>query len=262
MMSGMTALHASVEMVSPSRGGPASGQADATPARALRSFTFPGPTGRLEALLNEGSPNAPFSALICHPHPAGDGTMHNKVVYHAMKVLNDEQWGFRWPTLRFNFRGTGLSQGYYDGNAESDDVQAALAWLKSVFQRPVILAGFSFGAVMALKACCVDKPAADVRALALLGLPTRIEGRQGASELAYKFLSNCTLPKLFLSGDNDQFAPSAELHHVANSALEPKQLALIPGADHFFTGQIEPMQQALSRWLRGHFSIRPSEQHQ
>jgi alpha/beta superfamily hydrolase len=110
---------------------------------------------------------------------------------------------------------------------------------------------------MALKACCAGNPSADVRALALLGLPTHIEGRPGAIEISYKFLSNCTLPKLFLSGDNDQFAPAADLEQVAASALEPKNLALIPGADHFFTGQIEPMQQALSRWLRGHFPIQP-----
>jgi hypothetical protein len=254
----MTSLHASVETVSHSRGNPASNKADATPARALRSISLQGPSGRLEALLNEGAPDAPFVALVCHPHPAGGGTMHNKVVYHAMKVMNDEAWGFNWPTLRFNFRGTGLSQGTHDGKRESDDVQAALTWLQSEFQRPIVVAGFSFGAVMALKACCVDKPATDVRALALLGLPTRIQGR----ELNYAFLSNCTLPKLFLSGDNDQFAPATDLAQVAAQAHQPKQLVLIPGVDHFFTGKIESMQHALSNWLRAHFPILQSEQHQ
>lgn len=260
MMSGMTALDVSVDMVSPLGGNPASNQVDAISARALRTVNLPGPAGRLEGLLNEGSPDAPFAALVCHPHPAGGGTMHNKVVYHAMKVMNDEAWGFRWPTLRFNFRGTGLSQGAYDGHAESEDVQSALAWLQSEFQRPIVVAGFSFGSVMALKACCVDKPAADIRALALLGLPIRVESRPGAREISYNFLSNCTVPKLFLSGDNDQFAPAHDLRKVAASAPEPKHLVLIQGADHFFTGQIEPMQQALSRWLRGHFPIQPSEQ--
>jgi alpha/beta superfamily hydrolase len=184
--------------------------------------------------------------------------MHNKVVYHAMKVLNDEAWGFQWPTLRFNFRGTGLSQGAHSGQAESEDVQAALAWLAAEFRLPIVVAGFSFGAVMALNACCSHSPTADVRALALLGLPSRIQGR----ELPYQLLSNCTLPKLFLSGDNDQFAPASDLVQVAASACEPKQLTLIPGADHFFTGHIESMQQALCRWLRGHFPMQPSEQQQ
>jgi len=258
----MAALDVSVDMVSPSGGNPASSQADATPARALRSVTLPGPAGRLEGLLNEGSPGAPFAALLCHPHPAGGGTMHNKVVYHAMKVMNDEPWGLGWPTLRFNFRGTGFSQGTYSGHAESDDVLAALAWLQSEFDRPIIVAGFSFGAVMASRACCSHNPVADVRALALLGLPTRVEDRPGAREISYEFLSNCTLPKLFLSGENDQFAPADDLAQVAASASKPKHCALIPGADHFFKGQIEPMQQALSRWLRGNFPIQPSEQQQ
>jgi alpha/beta superfamily hydrolase len=252
----MTAFQASVEVLSPACETPASHPADATFSNLLRSITIPGPAGRLEGLLNEGSPDSPFAALVCHPHPSGGGTMHNKVVYHAMKVMNDPAWGFHWPTLRFNFRGTGLSQGVHDGTAESDDVQAALAWLESEFQLPIIVAGFSFGAVMALKACCATDLTVDIRALALLGLPTTIPDR----ELPYKSLSNCTLPKLFLSGDNDQFASPADLTHVAESAHKPNQLTLIPGADHFFTGHIEPMQQALSRWLRGHFPMQPSEQ--
>jgi alpha/beta superfamily hydrolase len=258
MVSGMTAQFDSTVLVSPPSGIPASDPAGATPSNALRSIALSGPAGRLEALLNEGAPGAPFAALVCHPHPAGGGTMHNKVVYHAMKVLNDPSWGFHWPTLRFNFRGTGLSQGTHSGHAESGDVQAALAWLADEFQLPIVVVGFSFGAVMALKACCANNPAADVRALTLLGLPTRIPNR----ETTHAFLSSCTLPKLILSGDNDQFAPEVDLMQVAASAHEPKQLALIPGADHFFTGRIEPMQQALRAWLRRQFPIQPSEQQQ
>jgi alpha/beta superfamily hydrolase len=53
-----------------------------------------------------------------------------------------------------------------------------------------------------------------------------------------------------LSGDHDQFAPAAQLAQVAVSAAEPKRLVLLPGADHFFTGQLEPMQQALCSWLK------------
>jgi alpha/beta superfamily hydrolase len=82
--------------------------------------------------------------------------------------------------------------------------------------------------------------------LAALGLPTQAEGR----EYKYRFLADCKIPKLFLSGDNDQYAPAAQLAQVAASAAEPKQLLLIPGADHFFAGQLAPMQQALSFWLK------------
>ena len=61
--------------------------------------------------------------------------MHNKVAYHAMKVLNAPEWGLRWPVLRFNFRGTGLSEGEHDGAAESADVIAALDWLEGRVQK-------------------------------------------------------------------------------------------------------------------------------
>jgi hypothetical protein len=215
----------------------------------VRSIHLSGPLGKLEALLNEGAPDAPFAALVCHPHPLGGGTMHNKVVYHAMKVLNDPEWGLGCPVLRFNFRGTGLSQGQHDGEAESGDVLAALDWLEDEYKRPLVVAGFSFGAAMVVKACCSPSQLGtnlNFRALAALGLPIQVDGR----EYNYPLLRTSTIPKLFLSGDHDQFAPAVELVQVAASAAEPKRLVLLPGADHFFTGQLEPMQHAFSCWLK------------
>jgi hypothetical protein len=205
-----------------------------------------GPAGRLEAVVNEGAPDAPFAALVCHPHPEGGGTLHNKVVYNAMKVLNDPAWGLELPVLRFNFRGTGLSHGTHDGALEAGDVLAALAWLENAYNCPLVVAGFSFGAAMALKACCSPaKNCRNVRALVALGLPTQVEGRH----YSYPPLAHCNIPKLFLNGDQDQYAPATQLAHVVDSAAEPKQLLLIGGANHFFAGQLEPMQQALGGWL-------------
>ncbi len=214
---------------------------------ALRSLFIPGPAGRLEALLNEGDGAAPCSALICHPHPIGGGTMHNKVVYHAMKALNAPDFGLQWPVLQFNFRGTGLSEGVHDGTAEAEDVRAASDWLDRQFSRPVILIGFSFGAAMALLACCgSDQRSKSVHAVVALGLPTSAEGHA----YRYSFLSHCSLPKLFLSGDRDQFASAADLQQVAATTAEPKKLVLLPGADHFFTGQLEAMQNELAGWIK------------
>jgi alpha/beta superfamily hydrolase len=240
----------------------ASAQPKITPATAtLRSVSLCGPAGRLEAVVNEGAPHARFAALICHPHPLGGGSMHNKVVYHAMKALNDPQWGLNWPVLRFNFRGTGLSQGVHHGQAETSDVLAALAWLENEYHLPLVLVGFSFGAMMALSACC--SPAhtpKNIRALALLGLPTHATGVPGdrSSSLGwsdnhdyrYPQLHDCTIPKLFLSGASDQFAPHSQLAGIAASAAEPTHLVLLPRADHFFTGQLEPMQSALATWIK------------
>jgi alpha/beta superfamily hydrolase len=224
---------------------PAQPRTSPAPA-ALRSVSLRGPAGRLEALVNEGAPHARFAALVCHPHPLGCGNMQNKVVYHAMKALNDPQWGLGWPVLRFNFRGTGLSHGVHDGQAEAGDVLAALDWLENEFRLPLVLVGFSFGAMMALSACCPPSPATkNIRALALLGLPIQVPG----FDYRYPNLHTCTIPKLFLSGDSDEFDPDSQLPGIAAAAAKPSQLVLLPRADHFFTGQLEPMQTALAAWL-------------
>jgi len=212
----------------------------------LRTLDLAGPAGRLEALLNQGAPNAPFAALVCHPHPLHGGNLHNKVVYHAMKTLNDPAWGFAFPVLRFNFRGAGLSQGTHDGRAETADVLTALNWLENEYSRPLIAIGFSFGAAMALQACCHPQSRPNVRVLVALGLPTQADGHH----YRYPSLQNCTIPKLFLSGDRDQFAPPAQLAQVAASAADPKRLVLLPGADHFFTGHLPAMQSSLAGWLK------------
>jgi len=216
---------------------------------SLRTVDLRGPAGRLEALLNQGASDAQFVGLVCHPHPRGGGTMHNKVVYHAMKVLNAPAFNLRWPVLRFNFRGTGTSEGQHEGQAESADVVAALNWLHAEYKLPIVLVGFSFGAAMAIAASSALSAPTDgpnLRALALLGLPTH--GFKRSYE--YPLLSTCTLPKLFLSGDQDQFATKEQLEHAFVSAADPKTLVFIPDADHFFTGHLEPMQKVLAAWLK------------
>jgi uncharacterized protein len=213
----------------------------------LRSLDLTGPAGRLEAVLNEGDPDAPFAALVCHPHPLGGGNLHNKVVYHAMKVLNEPRWGFNFPVLRFNFRGTGTSEGVHDGHSEADDVLAALSWLEYEFNRPIVLAGFSFGAAMAIAACYSgNQVAASVHALIALGLPTENDDRI----YRYPTFEQNPIPRLFVSGDHDQFAPVHRLKQIVASMADPKKLAFIQGSDHFFTGHIAAMQKLLAAWLK------------
>src|SRR5258706_5216259 len=137
----------------------------------IKSFFLDGPAGRLEALLNVGAPTATHAALVCHPHPLYGGTVHNKVVYHAMKALSS----FGFPVLRFNFRGAGLSEGKHDdGRGEADHVRAALARMKPEFHLPIVFAGFSFGAAVGMRVACADP---DVRAIITLGMPIAAEGR-------------------------------------------------------------------------------------
>jgi alpha/beta superfamily hydrolase len=209
----------------------------------IQSFFLQGPAGRLEALLNAGAEDARFAAVVAHPHPLYGGTMHNKVVYHAAKALN----GFGFPVLRFNFRGAGLSEGEHgQGKAEVEDVRVALEWMKSKFHLPLIFAGFSFGASTGLRACCPDP---EVRYLISLGTPIAAEGRT----YAYRFLAECTKPKLFISGDRDQYGPLDGLQRVFDIASDPKKLVIVPHADHFFEGQLPVVREAIESWLTDQF---------
>ena len=209
----------------------------------LQTLSIPGPAGNLEALLVEGRPEARYAALICHPHPKGGGTMHNKVVYRAAKTMQS----LGLATLRFNFRGTGLSAGEHDeGRGEQEDVRAALDWLHARYALPVLVVGFSFGAYVSLRACCGD---GRVPGFAALGLPVDAEGRG----YSYEFLANCTLPKLFLSGGADQYGPQATLVRIVASAAQPATLVIVPEADHFFAGKLDQMQQTLHDWFSSRF---------
>jgi uncharacterized protein len=217
-----------------------------SPGPTIRSFFLDGPAGRLEALLNAGAANATYAALVCHPHPLFGGTLHNKVVFHAMKALNN----FGFPVLRFNFRGTGLSDGEHDkGKGEVEDVREALDWLDAEFHLPLIFAGFSFGAAIGLRSAYSDDR---VRALISMGTPVApvAEGSEEPREYGFDFLRACSKPKLFVSGARDQFGPRAKLEKLVGSLPEPKKLVVIEGADHFFAGRLHELREAIEIWIK------------
>ncbi|GAC1660098.1 MAG: Dot/Icm type IV secretion system effector CoxH3 [Acidobacteriaceae bacterium] len=206
----------------------------------IRSLFLKGSAGKLEALLNVGSDDPRFTAFVCHPHPLHGGTFHNKVVYHAMKAL--AEFGFH--VLRFNFRGTGLSEGKHEeGRGEQDDVVTAIDFLWDEFGLPVISAGFSFGAATSLRASCPDPR---IAGLISLGTPVAVGGRL----YEYQFLESCLKPKLFVSGTNDEFGPESEVRRVVERAASPKSLTFIENADHFFVGRLDDMQAAIRDWVK------------
>ena len=213
-----------------------------------------GPAGRLEAVLNTGRDDAPYTALVCHPHPPSGGTLHNKVVYNAMKVFSS----LGLPVLRFNFRGAGLSEGVYDdGHGEQNDVRAALEWLELNFRKPILFAGFSFGANIGLRACCGD---IRVKGTIGLGLPVHAEGR----DYTYGFLPRCVEPKLFILGDHDPFAPREAVDRILEKSPPPTETIWIEGADHFFQGiptstapKLDAMKRAMHSWLSETYNLVP-----
>ena len=207
----------------------------------IRSLFLEGPVGKLEALLNAGTAAATHAALVCHPHPLYGGTLHNKVVFHAMKALNS----FGFPVLRFNFRGTGLSRGEHDhGNGEKDDVRAALEWLDREFHLPLIFAGFSFGAAVGLLPACEDSR---VQGVIGLGIPVSpIDDRS----YDFSFLADCQKSKLFVSGSRDQFGSRERLEKLLTPLPEPRKLVIIEGADHFFEGRLKELRETIESWVR------------
>jgi alpha/beta superfamily hydrolase len=216
-----------------------------------RTFFLQGPAGRLEALLWDLPPRddgraPPLAALVCHPHPLFGGTMHNKVVYQTAKTLHR----FALPVLRFNFRGAGVSEGTHDqGRGEVQDVSAALDFLAREYPGvPLLLAGFSFGSWVGLQAGCEHARVSD-----LIGLGLPVGDLVG--DRAFSYLEACGKPKLLVSGEFDQYGPPAKLKALVQSlpaaVQDQTSMAIVSGADHFFTGHLAELDRTIAAWLEG-----------
>jgi alpha/beta superfamily hydrolase len=212
--------------------------------RSHKQVMIGGAAGRLEGLLwvPEPSREVHLAAVMCHPHPLYQGTMHNKVVYQAAKTLDS----LGIPVLRFNFRGVGTSEGTYDhGRGEEDDVRTALDYVSSQFPGvPLLAAGFSFGAWVGLRAGCLDSRVVD-----LIGLGLPIDDRK----LGFDYLRTCTKPKLLVQGESDQYGARSHFERFVQTfnpeAARATRVVFIPAADHFFQGHLDEMAGALRQWL-------------
>ena len=200
------------------------------------SFDFRGPAGRLEAILM--LPEAPpvAAAVVCHAHPLQGGMMHFKVVFRAAKALQSAGLA----ALRFNFRGVGRSEGTHDhGAGEQEDARAALFELQDRFPGlPLVLGGFSFGSVVALHVAARDRR---VGAVFALGYPISFEAE-------HAYLAAITRPRLFVQGETDEFGPGDALRALADPLPPPRDVVVIPGADHFFDGHLDALQGAVADW--------------
>lgn len=118
-----------------------------------KEIMIPGPQGQLQAIIQSGrSVDSPSFddqqiAIVCHPHPLMEGSMHNKVVHTSCRSFRD--LGVK--TVRFNFRGVEKSEGEYaEGIGETEDLLAIVAWAeREVPGAHFYIAGFSFGSFVA-----------------------------------------------------------------------------------------------------------------
>lgn len=202
------------------------------PPSQLTAFTFPGPAGPLEGLWKDAPGPSRGSAVFAHPHPLHGGTLNNKVVFRAARALVAAGFG----TLRFNFRGAGVSAGRHDrGVGEVDDFRAALDEGERRGGLPIVAGGFSFGSAVALRAVPAD---ARVAAFVGVGLPLATESGAG--------LRRPTIPSLFVVGEKDAFGPPGLLREFVGDSA---QIVEIPGADHFFSEQLDELEQAIGAFL-------------
>lgn len=183
----------------------------------------------LEGMLHlpEASPPVP-AVVVSHPHPLYGGNMHNLVVGHICRCLTEKGIA----ALRFNFRGTGASQGTHaNGIHERDDISGALSYLEAlegIDPARLGVAGYSFGAYVALAAGTQDG-----RSKALCGI---------APPIAYmdmSFLKNSAKPKLFLFGSRDEITPLEPFLTLFRQLPGDNRYEVIQGADHFLFGHEE-----------------------
>lgn len=207
---------------------------------------IPASHGRIEAILKEPrlEDGRLFrgAALVLHPHPLYEGTMHNKVVFRTARGLNDAGL----VTLRINFRGVGQSTGEHDyaRGGEQEDARTALDHLVREYPGlPVVLAGFSFGSRVGLEVGIEDER---VDYLIGVGLPVSMEER----DYDFSFLEECRKPLLLVQGERDEFGDSGELRRLAERLPEECRAALeiIPGAGHFFDDQLEDLTRTVRDW--------------
>lgn len=191
------------------------------------ALNLSGPAGLLEAVVefpDAATSRQPVIAIVCHPLPTEGGTMNNKVVTMSARALRE----LGVTTLRFNFRGTGHSQGQFDhGQGEQQDLAAVASWVRQHNPDSVLwLAGFSFGAYVSIQASATLAPAA----LISLAPPA------GRWDFA---AATPQMPWLVVQGEEDEIVDPHAVYRWLQD-IRPAQLTLVkmPGCSHFFHGKL------------------------
>lgn len=199
---------------------------------------IPASHGRLEAILKEPAGETKGVGLVCHPHPLGGGTMHNKVVFRVAAGLLDAGL----VTLRFNFRGVGASTGRHkDVPGGRDDVRDALDYMAKEYPgQPITLAGFSFGSRTGMEVGLSDD-----RVVRLISIGTPVD-KYGD----YDFLAAVRKPILFVHGDKDEFGSVENVRKLYDlvSPYADAELVVFENCGHFFDEHLDELREAVRDW--------------
>ena len=204
-----------------------------------QTLTLQGPAGALEALT--ACPvrgGVPATAVILHPHPLYGGTLQNKVVHTLARAFGD----LGVASVRFNFRGVGASAGNFaQGVGETDDALAVIEWVRA--QQPgtsVWLAGFSFGAAVALRAAQRTKVAGLITVAPAVNL------------YDFSALSTPSCPWLLIQGEADEVVPVEGVRTWLSGIAPPPQTIFLPDVSHFFHGRLNDLKVAVNNFVPPH----------
>jgi len=203
---------------------------------------IPASHGQLEAILKEPTGEPKGVAVVCHPHPLGGGTMHNKVVFRIAAGLIDAGL----VTLRFNFRGVGASTGEHNEiEGGKEDAKDALDYMADRYaDQPITLAGFSFGSRVGTEVGISDE-----RVLRLLSIGTPVDKYDD-----YSFLTRVRKPILFVHGDHDEFGSLTNVRRLFNEVAEntDAELVVINDCGHFFDEHLDELRETVKNWTLKH----------
>jgi len=187
----------------------------------------------LEGLLDKSSTDN--SVVITHPHPLYGGDMNNFIVDLIARAYRKKGL----TTLRFNFRGTGKSQGSYDdGTGEQEDVHAAIATLAKMDIKKIDLAGYSFGAWV--NALAINK-SNFVENMVMVSPPVGF--------VDFSPVNSISCLKLIVTGSIDDIAPTDRIKTMYPAWNPKAHLEIINGADHFYSGCLAELESVLSSYI-------------
>jgi len=217
-------------------------------AQGTRATLIQGAAGRIE--LAPASPASPrMVAVIAHPHPLFGGTMDNKVVTTLARAFANAGAA----TLRFNFRGVGATEGVHDeGRGETEDMLRVVEHARESHPGlPLVLAGFSFGGAVAVRAS--DR--ADFALLVLVAPGFRRltgHGLGAAPDPGDPALGapgrHTTANTVVVHGDRDETVPLAD--SIAWATPRDVPVVVVPGGEHFFHRKLHVLREIVERWVR------------
>ena len=188
---------------------------------------------RLEGLFEDNTGDR--SVVITHPHPQYGGDMYNPVVSTIADAYREKGYA----TLRFNFRGVGMSQGNFDnGVGEQMDVGAALSYLEGVGKKRIDLSGYSFGAWVNAQAVQNATINLKIENLVMISPPV---GMIGAGAVAPV---NCL--QLVVTGSRDEIASARDIENLLPVWNSDAHFIVIAGADHFYSGHIDALKATIA----------------